>query len=273
MTTKLLIGISSCNKFETNGFNDALRSTCLNNLKTDYKIFHGDRIWTEGDMSLPVFSKKINYAPIEIKANHDVVISEVNDDFYGIMAKYVSKCRYALDRGYDYLFNCYYDTYFVENRLLNSGFEKYDYCGKYGAPYILQHCQGGAGVFLSKKMCKIVCDEMETKTFGHPTRISPNGEAWLSGKENPKNLYCTLGYGYGEDLWTGVLFDDHKEELTSSDFTPYMVDLFKMSEDGPRKHNAIMAMHMSPLRCYDSGVEYSGEHMLQKHKEWINSWL
>jgi hypothetical protein len=253
MTTKLLVGISSCNRFETNGFNGALRSTCLQGLGIDYKIFHGDRMLVENqNVLLPVFSDKVQYVTIESKTNDDVVIVPVNDGFFGIMAKYVAKCQYALNHGYDYLFNCYYDTYFVGNRLLSSGFEKYDYCGKYGDPSIYMHCQSGAGVFLSRKMCQIVCDEMSVKTQRHP----------LVG-------HCELQYGYGEDLWTGLLFGDHRFELTTADFSLSMIDLFSMSEDGPRKQNQIMSMHMSPLRS--NGVEYQAEHMIQKHKEWLDS--
>lgn len=257
MTIKLFVGISSCNRFEQNGFNDALRSTCLKGLQVDYKIFHGDRTLKEGENTLlPVLSKEVTYLPIEPVLNHDVIVAPVNDGFFGILEKYIFKCQYTLDHGYDYLFNCYYDTYFVGDRLLTCGFEKYDYCGKYGHPSVYMHCQGGAGVFLSRKMCQIICEEMPVKVQRHP----------VVG-------HCDLQYGYGEDLWTGLVYGDHRFDLTTTDFSENMIDLLKMSEDGPRKHNTIMAMHMSPLRYYDSGVEYSGEHMLQKHKEWIDSWL
>ena len=157
-----------------------------------------------------------------------------------------------LENGYDYLFNCYYDTYFVESRFLDNKFESYDYSGKYGSPSLNRHCQGGPGVFISSRLCRIVCEEMLTAVNGHP-------------------IYgiCDISGGFLEDFWTGLLAKHH-EELSFQDLTHSMVDLHRMDEAGPLKTNTIMTMHMSTLR--DNGVEYEAKHMLQKHKEWKDSW-
>lgn len=63
-------------------------------------------------------------------------------------------CRFALDRGYDYLFKCDDDTYVNTFRLLESGFEGNDWVGRNCGHYT----QGGAGYWVSRKALEILAN-------------------------------------------------------------------------------------------------------------------
>ncbi len=135
---RILIAISSCESFETSGLNQTLRDTWLPEATKrgiDYKFFHG-----EGS-----------------RAKDDVVVLHVDDGIGGLTDKAKAKLKWAYECGYDFVFSCFPDTYVCCERLLSSGFEKYDYFGRLhqhpdGPPY----CQGGPGYFLSRKACEIL---------------------------------------------------------------------------------------------------------------------
>lgn len=77
--------------------------------------------------------------------------------------------KYAYDNGYDFVFRVDTDTYVWLNRLLASGFEKYDYmgcCQNTGqgpfngnlGEWSTQTAHGGDGFFLSRKAMKVIID-------------------------------------------------------------------------------------------------------------------
>jgi hypothetical protein len=139
--SKILVAISSCEFYETSGLNSPMRETWLPEavkLGMDVKFFHG-RGSTPKD---------------------DVVVLDVVDELYGLSEKLKFKIRWALEKGYTHVFSCFPDTYACPERLLASGFEKYDYLGNSfqhpgGAPF----CQGGPGYMLSRKACEVVAKE------------------------------------------------------------------------------------------------------------------
>jgi hypothetical protein len=70
---------------------------------------------------------------------------------------------YAYENGYDYVFRVDSDAYVWVNRLLNCGFEQYDYMGwclnaANQTDWCLNTAHGGVGFFLSRKAMKIVVD-------------------------------------------------------------------------------------------------------------------
>jgi hypothetical protein len=143
--SKLLISISSCEYFESNGLNQPLRDTWLADAKTlgiDYKFFHGR-----------------GATPKE-----DVVVLPVVDELYGLTEKAKAKAKWAHDSGYEFVFSCFPDTYTCPERLLTSGFENFDYLGNlYKFPdSIAAFCQGGPGYILSRRACEVVFSSHES---------------------------------------------------------------------------------------------------------------
>lgn len=138
---KTLISVSSCEFYEVNGLNNPMRETWLPDairLGADVKFFHGSG-------STP---------------KCDVVMLPVEDALHGLTVKAKAKARWAVDNGYDFVFSCFPDTYACAERLLKSGFEKYDYFGNvYQFSGSASFCQGGPGYFLSRKACEILANE------------------------------------------------------------------------------------------------------------------
>jgi hypothetical protein len=91
----------------------------------------------------------------------DVVwLQGVDDSYKGLPAKVKAMHIWALGQGYDFVFKCDDDTYVQPERLLRSGFEHWDYCGRlrgpsggFPAPYA-----SGFGYWLSRKAMQIMVD-------------------------------------------------------------------------------------------------------------------
>jgi hypothetical protein len=240
---KLLIAISSCSKFESNGWNNALRDTWLvdaKNLGVDYKFFSGTG------------SKECD----------DTVVLPVDDSYYGLIAKTREKYRWTVNNGYDLVFHCYHDTYACVERLLSCGADRSDYLGDFYHedprqpwPHVShgQHCQSGAGAFLSKKALTYAVQEF-------PLLEAQNPGIWE------------------EDLWTGRIIRGH-EELVICD-TRFMTCNLTTNDLGPRRDNEIISCHLSTI--YPHGQKWDGngretewkyrpEYMHKLHREWQDS--
>ena len=83
-----------------------------------------------------------------------VVILPVPDDYMHVSYKFREACRWALDEGYDYIFQAITDTFAVPSRLLASGFEGYDYLGTANAERTA--LGGGPGFWLSRKAMQVL---------------------------------------------------------------------------------------------------------------------
>lgn len=153
---KLLIAISSCWDFETNGNNQALRDTWLPDLRhfphVEYKFFFG---YGQGAESA------------ELPADC-VFLPDVEDGYGTLTYKTRSSLRWAHERGFDFVFRCFPDTYVRVDRLMSCGFQEHDYHGDFRSEEggrtdggtgvyrpTLQEAQnyasGGAGYFLSRR--------------------------------------------------------------------------------------------------------------------------
>jgi len=140
---KVLVAISSCQAYETNGWNDPQRRTWLKDVVSlgwNYKFFHGRGAWQK----------------------EDVEVVECNDRYFDLTNKSYLKIRWAMNHDYDFVFCCFPDTYACAERLVKSGFEKYDYSGDLANPHgDGEYCQGGCGFFLSNLAMRCVVDRFK----------------------------------------------------------------------------------------------------------------
>jgi hypothetical protein len=139
MPSKLLVGLSSCQAWEDNGYNDVIRECWLNEcaaLGIDYKFFHGE-----------------NSTP-----GPDIINFNVGDDMEHLTFKHKEQVRWAYKQGYDWLYRCFPDTYCRPERLIRCGFEGHDYHGDFrGEPARPDNfCSGGPGFILSRKAMGVI---------------------------------------------------------------------------------------------------------------------
>lgn len=163
---KILIAITSCVKFALDGSHQACRDTYLTQLpqfpSIEYKFFMGDGTPTGEDEtamqasrkdchhSRPMDDSAVTYAPKD-----DEVLLHVPDDYVYFSWKLRGYVRWAAEREYDYIFNAVADTYIDLERLMSSGFDKYDFSGRSLGRF---PC-GGSGYWLSKKTYNILLDK------------------------------------------------------------------------------------------------------------------
>jgi hypothetical protein len=81
----------------------------------------------------------------------------VPDDYDHLPHKVQAMCRYALAEGYEYLFKCDDDTFVNVDRLLRSGFEKFDYAGRFNSA-TTGWATGGTGYWLSKRAMRVISE-------------------------------------------------------------------------------------------------------------------
>ena len=148
---RILVALSSCQLYEDRGWHDAARQTWLSEAKKlgiDYKFFFGRGA----------------------KEKEDVVVVDCHDGYFDLTSKQKEKIKWALFQNYDYVFSCLADCYASPERLLSSGFEKYDYFGDvYCHPGGVPYCQGGPGYFMSRAACEAVAAA---------TSNYPNEDCW-----------------------------------------------------------------------------------------------
>jgi hypothetical protein len=233
---KVLIGISSCNRFEQNGWNNAIRDTWLTD-GVDYKFFHG-----KGSDSKP-----------------DVVVVEAGDHYEALSIKTRDKFKWSLDNGYDFLFHCYHDTYANVDRLMSSGFENYDHYGDYLHRDGYIFLQSGQGYFISRKAMEIVVDEFPTFPAKHGGNFytSPEEDVWVGlivakhldilTREENKNMPCLVNvHQHGPRKYNSII---------SCHLSTIAPDGYVGKYEGFR----------------ESEWKYRPEYMYKLHKEWQES--
>lgn len=215
---KLLVAISSCEEFEHNGWNDALRETWIKDTKAhgfDYKFFHG-RLAKEKD---------------------DVVVVDADDAYVGITAKAKEKYAWAKKSGYDYVFHCYHDTYACPERLKELLREEPDYIGDFyhtdpRQPYphasYGKYCQGGPGYLISNK------------AFSYAASDMPSAMDLIN---DPM-----------EDVKVGQSVASHKDVKVTDN--RQFLNLLTPEDHGPRRSNGIITCHLSTIRPAPYRAEY-----------------
>jgi hypothetical protein len=132
----LLIAVCSCHKDRDVGCHDSIRRSwgrVALEAGIDVRFFLGGRY------------------PANLEADETWV--PVPDDYLSLPHKTKAIAQCSLIQGYDYLFKCDNDTFLVPKRLLQCGFEDFDY---YGTPVNKIYLNGGPGYFLSKRAAEIV---------------------------------------------------------------------------------------------------------------------
>ena len=170
-TPRVLIAIHGYVNGAKNGEHQSIRDTSLQNIErfpnVEHRFFIGDgtptgedesQLWTsfrghEGEYkkkAQATLGQTFDYTPKD-----DEVILHVPDGYVHLPYKTRESCKWALERGFEYIFECFPDTYINLDRLMGSGFEKHDYtghqCGGYAA--------GGPGYWISRKSAQIIADE------------------------------------------------------------------------------------------------------------------
>lgn len=170
---KVLITISGWVTGATNGDHDAIRETWVEDLQyhsnLDYRIFIGDgtpvtaadearlesafQHATRGHKHKAVTTKhqeKFTYVP-----KSDEVIVPCPDGYLYLGHKSWHSHKWALDHGYDYIFQCFPDTFLDVDKLMKSGFEAHDYIGVGLGGHEREFASGGCGYWLSRKAIEV----------------------------------------------------------------------------------------------------------------------
>ena len=79
--------------------------------------------------------------------------------------------RWALADGYDYVFKCDDDTYVWVDRLLASGFERWDYCGFSHDWHTPRFASGGAGYWMSRRAMGVLAAQEDA--------FEPHDDVWV----------------------------------------------------------------------------------------------
>jgi len=133
---KCLIALLSCHSLRH--YQQAQRDTWLRDvpLGIDHKFFLG----------------KPEFTP-----NGDEVFLGVDDTFQGVTEKTVAVLRWGLGQGYDFVVKVDLDTFVRPVKLLQSGFENWDYTGGLNSQGV-DFASGGGGYCLSKKAMQLIIE-------------------------------------------------------------------------------------------------------------------
>jgi len=219
----------------------AQRATFLKDVEKfpglDYKIFVGDNTPTGEDeydsnksfeFSHPLTQGK-NYQerplPFDYIPKDDEVVLHAPDDLAHLAHKAKAAWRWALDNGYDYVFNCAQDTYVDIKNLMHSGFEEHDFIGM---TYDANRCpQGGAGYWLSKKC-------LESLVSAHVDFWADDG--WAGWTLKKAGIDLTNDHRYGQ-YPTDVPTPQNDIITTHMGQHPYKImrDIYSGTWNGPSK--------------------------------------
>jgi hypothetical protein len=176
--TKALIAISSWVKGATNGDNQAMRDTIFKEISRfpglDYKFFIGDGTPTGDDDTelLRSLETRFCYPGHKVKAlatktqekftyepKEDEIILHVPDGYLYMSYKTKESHRWAIDNGYEYIFQCFPDTFIHLHRLISSGYANHDYIGHRIGDVPPLYASGGCGYWLSRKASRLLINE------------------------------------------------------------------------------------------------------------------
>jgi hypothetical protein len=211
-----VILVSSCRKDADNHLNQAIRETWGKNSAIPFFFILGQR------------NPPGTYMPGEVpfKPAPDEIVLPVADNYLSLPFKTKEGHRWARKRGYDYIFQCFTDTYIDTERLLNSGFEKGDYVGNKG----VKGCRG--------------CDFVH----GGPGY-------WLSPRATDLILAADIGSEQLEDQWVALVMARRRVPIVD-DSRYSMGSTYSFKEAPPLPTNHQISCHLS-----DSGHKYEAPMM------------
>jgi hypothetical protein len=198
---KVLIAIPACHRYEYGKLDSGIKR------QTDDRIAAQRATWLK---DAPAFATYVDYRffygrGAERAPESDEIFLDCPDDYPSLPHKMQAIYRWALARGYDYVYKCDDDTFVYLDRLLASGFEQFDYCG-----YISHEDKRG-------------------------TYISGGPGYWLSKRA----LECLAAADvdhWAEDLWTGRVLGKngisrHRDPRYLPGFAKHYVDLDALPKD------------------------------------------
>jgi|SRR5580765_568406 len=228
---KLLVAVSSCQQYESDGWNNPARECWLHELDAlgiDYQFFHGHH-------SLP---------------GRDIVYVDSPDGIQFMTVKTQQSLRWAYERGYDYVFRCFPDTYCRPDRLLACArmgeLNKLDYWGDFRGEHATpdNFCSGGPGYFNSRRAVEQLLD-------------APIKGVW----RDDEHLH------QAEDLWVGQILARCYDALKLRYYDDRRFINHGRSNPGPLATNEVVSTHLS---CPDP---YRPEAMYEKHLQWVQSMI
>ena len=248
---KVLIAILSCESFRVNGNNQAMRDTWLPHIEgADYKIFmgHGSKATLE-----------------------DEVYLDAPDDYKNVTYKTKAMYKWALEKGYDYIFKCYPDTYVCPKRLMKSGFEEYDYSGNFACkPLTGPYCCGGTGYWLSRKAYTTLIDariptEDTVISLSSAQPTYPRALRRSRPAQAPIVIKCIDTWA--EDKWAGDFIKNDKSYTKHHDLR-YEEDVYS---SGPELGNDKITQHLSRPVKEGEHSQYDNAWLYAKHDAWLSS--
>jgi hypothetical protein len=201
---KILVAVKSCNRDRLAGCHTAIRDTWgkdfPSNVDVRFFVGHGHGA---SDL-LP-----------------DEIAVDTPDDLVALPLKVREIAKHSGANGYDYTFLCDVDTFVIPSRLLASGFEGYDYFGRFMVdgpatpirnfqdgrigiiPFAWNYASGGVGYFLSKRAAELIAKMVpvhyaEDFSVGHA--LGPSIQAGKLTVEYPKPFDGYVAWHYG--VWS-----------------------------------------------------------------------
>jgi hypothetical protein len=209
---KILIAIVSCRRDARNGFNQAVRDTWLKDIskfpEVEYKFFIGDNTLASAEEEKAIRESVGNPSDPNRGINYrekcdecarsaareglytprvDEIVLPVPDDYLHLPVKTREVLRWADERGYDFVYKCDTDTYVALDRLLKSGFEKYDFSGGPSG----ENVAGGGGWWASRKAIGFVI---------YRKIDSWAEDCWLSGVLRSQGIPLHQDKRYSDDV-------------------------------------------------------------------------
>jgi hypothetical protein len=200
---KILIAIKSCGRDMMNGCHQAIRDTWGKDFggAADVRFFIGR-----------------GYEQIQ---HPDEIRVDEADDLVALPLKVRAIAKFSMEKEYDFTFLCDVDTFVIPSRLLASGFEGYDYFGRFMVdgpatpirnfqdgrigiiPFVWNYCSGGVGYFLSKRAAELIAKMVpvhyaEDFSVGHA--LGPSIQAGKLTVEYPKPFDGYVAWHYG--VWS-----------------------------------------------------------------------
>ena len=110
--------------------------------------------------------------PSELTPREDEAFLDCNDSYYGLPSKVQAVCRWALERGYDFIAKIDDDVILRPTEFLNSGFQCHDFSGHTNNDHANVKIPWGFCYTLSKQAMNIMASASLPRDF--------NDEAWCA---------------------------------------------------------------------------------------------
>lgn len=243
MTTRILIGITTCHKAV---YPDVLsRSAPTNNaLCAEYSR----RTWIKDALTNNVDVRFFYGRGGTRDCLWDEVFLDCDDSYDGLVDKVTAMTAWAYDHGYDYFMKVDVDSYVHIQNLLASEFRDWDYTGR----------GWGLGYILSRKAMQIVFQNTQRRSWAEDSHVLRTLFAWGNkGRENVIRLYGDGRYCFLANFPVADLPLYDKAFIVANPMTPERMELL----DRTHSLRSIMPVKFTKEDLWTGGklrVEHSG---------------